>query len=87
MISNNDQQSYGDSGRRDQERSDSHNDSMMQEEDENEVQMYIPIAFVLQTEVEYHDIFRELALDLFESIRKTPDNPKGKNGEEIKLSF
>ena len=55
--------------------------------DVDDVNMYIPIAFVIQTEVEYHDIFRELSLDLFESIRKTPENPKNKHGEEIKIPF
>lgn len=31
--------------------------------------MFVPVAFVIATEVEYHDIFRELMLDLFENIR------------------
>ena len=31
---------------------------------------FAPIAFVIQTEVEHHDIFKEILLSLFESIRK-----------------
>lgn len=31
---------------------------------------FAPIAFVIQTEVEHHDIFKEVLLGLFESIRK-----------------
>jgi hypothetical protein len=46
--------------------------------------MFVPIAFVIVTEVEYHDIFRELSLDMFESLRIPPQG-KNKNGEEIKL--
>lgn len=46
--------------------------------------MFVPIAFVIQTDVEYHDIFREIMLQLFESIRK-PAEGKGKNG--IKMSL
>jgi len=30
---------------------------------------FAPIAFVIQTEVEHHDIFKEVMLMLFESIR------------------
>lgn len=31
--------------------------------------MFVPVALVIATEVGYHDIFRELMLDLFENIR------------------
>lgn len=41
---------------------------------------------VIQTEIEQHDIFRELMLDLFESIR-VPAEGKDIKGNEIKLSF
>ena len=30
---------------------------------------YVPVAFCLQTETEYHDMFREILISLFESIR------------------
>ena len=30
---------------------------------------FTPIAFIIQTEVEHHDIFKEILLSLFESIR------------------
>lgn len=48
--------------------------------------MLIPIAFVIQTETEYHDIFREMLVQLFESIR-LPFEGKDKNGNDIDLSF
>lgn len=41
---------------------------------------------MIVTEVEYHDIFRELSLDLFESVR-VPPSLKDKNGEEQKIPF
>ena len=50
-------------------------DVSMVETDEEDISIeeknpiYVPVAFVIQTEVEYHDIFREVLLDLFESIR------------------
>ena len=50
----------------------------------DDVVMYVPIAFVVVTEVEYHDIFRELSLDLFEGLRVPPQG-KNKNWEEIKM--
>ena len=31
---------------------------------------FAPIAFIIQTEVEHHDIFKEILLLLFESIRQ-----------------
>jgi len=30
---------------------------------------YIPVAFCIETETEYHDVFREILLSLFEMIR------------------
>ncbi len=30
---------------------------------------YVPVAMCLETETEYHDIFRKILLALFESIR------------------
>jgi len=40
-----------------------------EENAEDDVTMFVPVALVIATEVEYHDIFRELMLDLFENIR------------------
>lgn len=37
--------------------------------DEVEI-FYAPIAFVISTEIENHDIFREVLIELFDSIRK-----------------
>lgn len=51
---------------------------------DDDVTLYLPVAFVIVTEVEYHDIFRELSLDLFESVR-VPPTLKDKNGEDAKL--
>lgn len=48
--------------------------------------MFIPIAFVIQTEVEYHDIFREMMLQLFETIR-LPLEGKDKNATDLKMTF
>lgn len=48
--------------------------------------VYIPIAFVMQTDVEYHDVFREIMIQLFESIRN-PANGKDKDGNKIEMSF
>lgn len=31
---------------------------------------YVPMCFMIQTEVEYHDIFKEILVQLLESIRK-----------------
>jgi hypothetical protein len=33
---------------------------------------YVPVALVLSTEIENHDIFRDMLLELFELIR-TPE--------------
>ena len=33
-------------------------------------QAYVPMCFIIQTECEFHDIFREILVLLFESIRK-----------------
>lgn len=48
--------------------------------------LYLPVAFVVVTEIEYHDIFRELSIDLFESVR-VPPMLTDKNNEETKISF
>lgn len=53
---------------------------------EEDVIMFIPNAMVIQTEIEQHDIFRELMLDLFESIR-VPAEGKDKQGNVIKIGF
>lgn len=31
--------------------------------------LYVPIAFVISTDIENHDIFRDILIELFESIR------------------
>jgi hypothetical protein len=38
-------------------------------ENEGEV-AYVPMCYIIQTECEFHDIFREILVLLFESIRK-----------------
>jgi hypothetical protein len=47
--------------------SDSKSSSSKASNEENLV--YAPVAMVIQTEVEHHDIFREILIQLFEHIR------------------
>ena len=47
---------------------------------------YAPIAFVIKTEIEHHDIFKEILLLLFESIR-IPDDVTGDKFRNEKLAF
>lgn len=47
---------------------------------------YVPVAFVLSTELENHDIFRDILLELFESIR-TPKRYTNKCLQDKKLAF
>ena len=39
---------------------------------DKQTKAYVPIALILATEIENHDIFREILTEMFESIR----NPK-----------
>lgn len=47
---------------------------------------FAPIAFVIQTEVEHHDIFKEVMLKLFESIR-IPMVVTGDEQKDQQLAF
>lgn len=33
-------------------------------------ELFAPMALVISTEIEHHDIFRDILIELFESIRK-----------------
>lgn len=85
LIQSNDQQSSGEIKHSFHGES-SGNNSSLNINQEEDVIMFIPNAMVIQTEIEQHDIFRELMLDLFESIR-VPAEGKNMQGEEIKLPF
>ena len=47
---------------------------------------YVPIAFVISTEIENHDIFRDMLLELFNSIHN-PENVTNKVNGNKKLAF
>ena len=47
---------------------------------------YVPVAFVIETEIENHDIFRDILTLLFESIR-VPEIATQKREDDRKLAF
>ena len=47
---------------------------------------YVPVAFCLQTETEYHDMFREILISLFESVRH-PDQVHTSDSKNRDLAF
>lgn len=64
----------------------SENNSSINMNTEEDIIFFVPNAMVIQTDIEHHDIFRELMLDLFESIR-VPSEGKDKQGNVVKMSF
>jgi hypothetical protein len=56
------------------------------DEQREEQVAYVPISLVISTQVENHDIFRDILLELFESIR-TPENTTNKVLKDKKLAF
>jgi hypothetical protein len=48
--------------------------------------LYVPVALVIQTELENHDIFRDILLELFESVR-TPKQYTSSVISDKKLAF
>jgi hypothetical protein len=48
---------------------------------------YIPVAFCIETETEFHDTFREILLHLFEMIRQPESLLCGSNNINKKIAF
>ena len=51
-----------------------------------EAYYYAPIAFVIKTEIEHHDIFRTVLVELFNSIREH-EKVTGNNHQDEKVAF
>lgn len=51
------------------------NSSLLSSDDnlEKGIELCTPVAFVISTETEYHDIFRDILIEMFNSIRD-PEN-------------
>ena len=48
---------------------------------------YVPVALVLQTEIENHDIFRQMLCELFESIRNPEQIANDSHEDNKKFAF
>ena len=52
-----------------------------------EKKRYVPVALVLETETEYHDVFRQILLSLFDLIRVPENLMTNRIFDNRKMSF